>query len=57
MARKRLPDVAGTGRHYVDRTHGGWLVSHALERYVFPQGRGRLFAAAALAVVLVLAVR
>lgn len=42
MGKKRLPDVSETGRHYVDRTRGGWLVGSPVERHVFPRRRGLL---------------
>ncbi len=54
---KNLPDVPGTGRHYLDRTRGGWLVSSPIERHVLVRQRGRLLlvALALLAVALALA--
>jgi hypothetical protein len=42
VGKKRLPDVSETGRRYVDRTRGGWLVSSPVERHVFPRRRGLL---------------
>ena len=56
MDEKRLPDVPGTGRHYLERTRGGWLVSAPIERHVFARRRGPLLLAAALlAIALALA--
>jgi hypothetical protein len=53
---ENLPEVPGTGRHYVDRTRGGWLVSSPLERHVIVRQRGRflLVVLALLAVALAL---
>jgi len=31
--------VEETGRHYAERTRGGWLVSSPIERHVFPRRR------------------
>jgi hypothetical protein len=54
---KNLPEVPGTGRHYLDRTRGGWLVSSPIERHVPVRHRGRLLlvAVALLALALALA--
>jgi hypothetical protein len=48
VGKKRLPDVSETGRRYVDRTRGGWLVSFPLERHVLVRRRGLLVAAVAV---------
>jgi len=51
-----MPEVDGTGRHYAERTRGGWLVSRGVERHVFPGRRGKLVLAAVLLVALALLV-
>ncbi|HSB21383.1 MAG TPA: hypothetical protein VLD85_15345 [Anaeromyxobacteraceae bacterium] len=54
MDKKRLPDVSETGRRYVDRTRGGWLVSSPVERHVFPRRRRGLGVLVVVAILVAL---
>jgi hypothetical protein len=56
MGKRRLLGVSGTGRRYVDRTRGGWLVGSPIERHVLVRRRFPLLlvAAAILAALLLL---
>jgi hypothetical protein len=53
MAKRRLPSLDATSRHYLENTGRPRLVSPGLERHVVERKRALLIVAALLAVALV----